>query len=77
MNELLWKQRSRVMWLKEGDKISKFFHAKSSNRRRRNRIERLQSDGDDWLEGTQLKNHIVAYFQELFTANTDKTPLDL
>lgn len=42
--EIMWRQRSRVQWLAEGDGNTIFFHQKASNRRRKNRIEQLTRD---------------------------------
>ncbi|CAI8612048.1 unnamed protein product [Vicia faba] len=36
MEEIAWRQRSRVMWLNHGDQNTKFFHGKVSQRRKTN-----------------------------------------
>jgi hypothetical protein len=42
--EILWRQKSRVQWLKEGERNTKFFHRSVMQRRHSNRITHLTSD---------------------------------
>jgi hypothetical protein len=43
--EISWRQKSRVLWLKEGDKCTKFFHRIANSNRRSNAIVSLSQ----WL----------------------------
>jgi hypothetical protein len=45
MEEVSWRQKSRVLWLREGDKCTKFFHIMANSNRRRNTIDSLLIDG--------------------------------
>jgi hypothetical protein len=36
--EIMWLQRSRVAWFKEGDRSTKFFHMKAAAHTKKNKI---------------------------------------
>ncbi|KAK3220120.1 hypothetical protein Dsin_014090 [Dipteronia sinensis] len=44
--EQTWRQKSRVRWLKEGDKNTKFFHLLANDRKRRNFIKDITVEGE-------------------------------
>ncbi|KAK9678607.1 hypothetical protein RND81_11G222600 [Saponaria officinalis] len=68
--EIFWRQRSRALWLKEGDKNTKFFHRKAGQRRKRNHISKLIDDARMVYEGDeQVNTAAVDYFKTLFTSS--------
>lgn len=42
--ELLWQQKSIQDWIMHGDRNTSYFHQKTINRRRHNRIEAIKND---------------------------------
>ena len=65
MEEISWRQKSREIWLKEGDRNTGFFHKMANSHRRRNNIDRIRI-GDQWLTGLEeVKLGIVKAFKEL------------
>lgn len=75
MEEIKWKQRSRVRWLKEGDKNTKNFHQMASARRRKNFIHSLQVDGERLESKGDICEEIVHYFKRLFEAPRRDFPI--
>ncbi|KAK1383205.1 hypothetical protein POM88_020940 [Heracleum sosnowskyi] len=71
--EVFWRQRSKQLWLREGDQNSRFFHASAKSRRKVNQIDVLPDrTGCTVGWGSSLEETMVEYFVELFKAsNTD------
>ena len=68
--EIYWKQRSRVKWLKEGDRNTKFFHEKASARRRKNKIWGVEDNNGKWLKDQDdINREFSEFFQDLFTTS--------
>ena len=65
--EIYWAQRSRVNWIKHGDKNTKNFHLKASQRRQRNLIQGIMDPQGKWLEELEdVAGVAVQYFTDLF-----------
>lgn len=59
-------QKSRVDWMRYGDRDTKFFSTSTLVRKRRNKIETVQvANGYCVVEGEALMNMLVDYFLEL------------
>jgi hypothetical protein len=70
---IMWQQ-SRLLWLKDGDANSKYFHSVLSSRRRRNSIISLLVDGN-LVEGVQpIRNAVLSHFREHFAARNASRP---
>lgn len=68
--ELYWKQQAKVHWLKHGDRNTKFFHGFASERRRRNRIQKLiDDDGRVVEEARGMLSLVTNYYTSLFQSN--------
>jgi hypothetical protein len=76
--EMLWMQRSRIEWLKEGDRNTKFFHRKAIWRARKNKIAKLKDeDGVVQTVPSDMQRMAVSFFQSLYTRDPslDSSPI--
>ncbi|XP_024200296.1 uncharacterized protein LOC112203585 [Rosa chinensis] len=68
--EKYWRQRSRAMWLKDGDRNSAFFHRKATNRRTRNAIKGLKDSQGEWqIDPVIVQRLLVNYYKNVFTSS--------
>ena len=66
LEEVSWRQKSRALWLKEGDSNTKFFHCMANARRRGNFISSLTIRGLRLNKEEEFKEGIWSYFKSLF-----------
>ncbi|XP_024178139.1 uncharacterized protein LOC112184080 [Rosa chinensis] len=67
--EKYWRQRSRAVWLKDGDRNSAFFHCRASNRKSRNSIRGLTDEQGQWQsEPAEIKRLLLTYFTTVFSS---------
>ncbi|CAM8920955.1 unnamed protein product [Rhodiola kirilowii] len=65
--ELWWRQRSRAEWLRHGDRNTAYFHAKASQRRKRNHISQLRNSTGEFCETeSEIASIITTYFTDIF-----------
>jgi len=65
LEEVSGRQKLRVMWLKEGDKCTKFFHSIANSNRRHNSMDSLLI-GNTPSNQTEIGEHVVKFYQKLF-----------
>jgi hypothetical protein len=56
LKDVSWGQKSRALWLKDGDNNAKFFHRLANSHKRHNSIKSLMVDGHLTDESTVIIN---------------------
>lgn len=65
--EILWRQRSRVECLIEGDKNTKYFHLRATMIRRKNLVASLQAENGDLITNiSDLERMITDFYWKLY-----------
>ncbi|KAL2935796.1 hypothetical protein RDABS01_018914 [Bienertia sinuspersici] len=67
LQESYWYARARANDLRDGDKNTRYFHHKASQRRRRNHIKGIMNSSGGWCEKTdEIAKVVASYFEEIF-----------
>lgn len=72
--ESYWAQNSRIKWLKEGDKNTKFFHTVATIRQRKKNLEHIKV-GEATLENPDdIKKEASKFFKHIFSEEYKTRP---
>lgn len=66
IKESFLRQKSRCLWLKEGDMNSKFFHTSLNTRSKRNSIKCIKDNGVRLEDCKNIEVHISELYSKLF-----------
>uniref|UniRef100_A0A803NW68 Pectinesterase inhibitor domain-containing protein n=1 Tax=Cannabis sativa TaxID=3483 RepID=A0A803NW68_CANSA len=72
----IWKQKSRELWYRDGDRNSKFFHAATVIKRKRNFINVVRVNDTEWIEGRQqVGEYFWSNFMSILSSVSPADPL--
>ena len=74
LEEISWRQKSKVLFLKEGDSNTRFFHRMANSNRRNNCIETHMIDGAVSTNQDRIVDHIEQFFMNLYSEQQVQHP---
>lgn len=68
--EIMYRQRSRVDWLKAGDQNTQYFQNRASHRKRKNTVKALQREyGTKCMVDDEMREMAATFYEKLFTSD--------
>ncbi|KAG8498826.1 hypothetical protein CXB51_005702 [Gossypium anomalum] len=72
--ELLWRQKAKCDWLIFGDHNTRFFHRRTLQRRKHNRIVALKNQAGEWvMDKGKLKQEMIKFYKKLYVEQSKGT----
>ena len=59
LEEISWRQKSRALYVKEGDNNTRFFHRLANSHRNANHIKRIEVDGVLYEDELDVRSQLV------------------
>lgn len=74
LEEISWRQKSRILFVKEGDNNTHFFHRVANSHKRTNHIRGIEVDGAFYEDEEEVRSNVVNFYQKLYTESDTWRP---
>ena len=74
LEEISWRQKSRALFLKEGDNNTRFFHRLANSHRRANTMRGVEVDGILYEAESDIQEQVVGFYKSLYQEPEDWRP---
>ena len=74
MEETSWRQKSRELWLREGDRNTGYFHKMANAHKRVNTLVKIKISGSWVIEERDIKDGVVQVFHSLLSKTDEWRP---
>ncbi|XP_040369487.1 uncharacterized protein LOC121051324 [Rosa chinensis] len=71
LQELFWREKSRLRWLSDGDRNTTYFHAMCRARQLRSSITLLREGDQVFEDASSIHNHVLDYYSNLFANHAE------
>ena len=66
LQEISWRQKSKALFIKEGDNNTHFFHRLVNSHRRTNQIRGVEVEGILYKDESEITNQVVDFYKKLY-----------
>ena len=66
LEEISWRQKSKALFIKEGDNNTRFFHRLANSHRRTNQIRGMEVEGVLYEDDRDVQAQVVEFYKNLY-----------
>ena len=74
LEDISWRQKSRILFVKEGDNNTRFFHRVANSHRRTNYLRGIEVDGVLYEDEEEVRSKVVHFYQSLYSESDTWRP---
>ncbi|XP_070026560.1 uncharacterized protein [Nicotiana sylvestris] len=78
LEEEFWRQKAGMLWFKDSDRNTKFFHTQVNGRRKRLKLSSIQNSLGNWIEEDHLiAEETISFYKDQFTESAVPNDFDI